>query len=167
MKDLSERHYTICERKPKPPGCAPSFSCSRWESLFTKVRPLQLPSETSLRSTAPSGAWYGDLGFSGESSRWCFGGELTRNSAFAILPTQREAWFAQIAFLQERLVVGWFSLKAKHVVKRSNSGGYSKANDPGRVSEECSDPGAALRLPPGYSHIVPPGTAFTRRRSSS
>jgi hypothetical protein len=68
------------------------------------IAPLQTPSEGSLTQITSSRAWYGAtiFDFLRDSTEMIIG-RLTRNCEFTLLPTQRDAWLVQIAFLHERL----------------------------------------------------------------
>src|SRR5262245_13764415 len=80
-------------------------SCLHVPSCGSISSALQTPSEQSLASLASPRAWYrapvSDFLRSGADT---IVGQLVRNSAFALLPTQRDAWLMQIGFLQERLI---------------------------------------------------------------
>jgi hypothetical protein len=65
---------------------------------------VELPDPTVRSKASSLRFWYGGsiaefVAASGDSAL----GELTRNCEFALLPTQRDAWLAQIEFLRSRL----------------------------------------------------------------
>jgi hypothetical protein len=66
---------------------------------------METPTELATITPRSSRAWYGaSIAQFLQSQSDTIIGELTRNCAFSLLPTQRDAWLAQINFLQESLV---------------------------------------------------------------
>jgi hypothetical protein len=66
---------------------------------------METPVESTPTPAALSRAWFGaSISEFLRSTPDTIVGRLTRNCGFALLPTQREAWLAQIALLQEGLV---------------------------------------------------------------
>lgn len=65
--------------------------------------PVQTPVESAHSQRASSRAWYSALIAEFLQSRPdTIPGRLTRNSEFSLLPTQKDAWLDQIAFLTKK-----------------------------------------------------------------
>jgi hypothetical protein len=66
---------------------------------------METPPELAAIAPLSSRAWYGaSIAQFLQSQPDRIVGELARNCTFSLLPTQRDAWLAQIGFLQDRLV---------------------------------------------------------------
>ena len=66
---------------------------------------METPPELAAIAAVSSRAWYGaSIPEFLQTQPDTIVGQLVRNSAFSLLPTQTDAWFAQISFLQHRLV---------------------------------------------------------------
>jgi hypothetical protein len=65
---------------------------------------MEIPLESTRAAEALSRAWYGaSIAEFLQSQPDTIVGRLASNSQFAVLPTQRDAWLAEIAFLQDHL----------------------------------------------------------------
>ena len=66
---------------------------------------METPSELAAITAVSSRAWYGaSIAEFLQTQPDTILGQLVRNSAFSLLPTQRDAWLAQISLLQDCLV---------------------------------------------------------------
>jgi hypothetical protein len=65
---------------------------------------MESPSKPAHTTVVSSRAWYGaSIAEFLQTQPDAIVGQLVRNGNFALLPTQKDAWFAQIGFLQDRL----------------------------------------------------------------
>ncbi len=66
---------------------------------------MESPPKPAHTTVVSSRAWYGaSIAEFLQTQPDAIVGQLVRNGNFALLPTQKDAWFAQIGFLQDRLV---------------------------------------------------------------
>ena len=66
---------------------------------------MESPPKPAHTTVVSSRAWYGaSIAEFLQTQPDTIVGQLVRNSDFALLPTQKDAWLAQIGFLQDRLV---------------------------------------------------------------
>jgi hypothetical protein len=66
---------------------------------------MEPPPELAAITAVPSRAWYGaSIAEFLQTQPDTILGQLVRNSAFSLLPTQKDAWLSQIDLLQDRLV---------------------------------------------------------------
>ena len=78
---------------------------------------METPPEPARITAVSSRAWYGaSIAEFLQTQPDTIVGQLVRNGDFALLPTQKDAWLAQIGFLQDHLVglIGLVVLGVQH-----------------------------------------------------